>query len=134
MKVTALLSIIRNIFISSVAALPISLLFFAYEGSMFYNSSWTRVVGVALAIMIVAVVGCIVVGMPIHFFLQRKNITSRLAYGIAGFIAPLAIIASVPIITMDWIELVKLNNYENAIIFGFAGASVALAWRELQNY
>lgn len=126
-----LVSIIKRVFISSLAALPTSLLYFGYEGSVIRGTGW---LGTAFWVLIIAMLGCVVIGLPVHFAMQRRNIKSRLAYGAAGFFSALAFLASVPILFMDWGELVDRNNFEVAIIFAIAGAAVALAFREMQEY
>jgi len=123
--------IIRAVLISSLAALPTSLIFLGYEGSVpqFLGWGWT-----VLMVFLVALVGCIVVGLPLHFIMQRRHINCRLAYAVVGFLAPIIILAMGPILTMDYKELVNHNNIEIALVLAVAGSAVSVALRETTQH
>lgn len=123
-----LISIIRAVLISSLAALPSSLLFIGYEGSIIKAAGW---LGATIWVYFIAVIGCLIFGLPFHFVLQRMNIQSRAAYAVIGFLAPLLVMAFVPIISMNWSELIKPNNVLYSLVFAIAGMAVAVTLREM---
>lgn len=126
-----LLSIIRAVFVSSFAALPSSLLFLGYEGSVVNYVGW---LWTAVLVLIFAFIGCVLFGLPIHFFMQSKQINSRLTYVIVGFLTPIVVMASGPILFMDWQELINQNNIEMTMVLAVAGAAVAVTFREMTAY
>ena len=126
-----LISTTKRILISSLAALPTSLMYLGYEGSTIKYTGW---IGTTLLVFVFALVGCIMIGIPVHLFMQRKNIRSRLAYGLIGFISPITVMLLWFIVANDWIKFSNLlNDIEHVIPFAIAGAAVALAWREMQE-
>ena len=123
-----ILSVVRAVLVASLAALPSSLIFIGYEGSItdYFGWAWT-----AVFIFVVAAVGCVVLGLPIHYMLQKKNVQSRLVYLIIGFLTPIVIMAAGPIIFMDWKELINKSNIEMTLVLAVAGAAVAVTLREM---
>ncbi len=125
------ITVIKRVLVASLAALPTSLLYFAYEGSMIKSVGW---VGTAFWIYIFAIAGCVFIGIPVYLLMQKQKVTSRLAYGLVGFISPVAVILFWTIITNDWTDLAALfNQIDHVLVFAIAGAAVALAWREKQE-
>lgn len=118
----------KAVLISSLAALLPGLLILGYEGSVIRYAGW---IGAAILIYSFAVLGCIVIGLPIHFAMKRINVDGRMAYATAGFFSPLAILALGPIMSLDWSELIDPNNLEHALVVAIPGALVALALREM---
>ena len=84
-----------------------------------------------IATLMFAFLGALIVGVPFHIFMDNRNKTDRLTYGLGGFFIPLLLIALGPISSLDWQELVELNNIAIALLFSINGAAVALAFREI---
>ena len=121
-KKDVLITYLKAICFASLAAQPSSLFLLWYEGSVIRFLGWVWTV---VFVQVFAIIGCVVVGLPVHLLLKKFNQNSKLDYVFAGFSAPLLILASGPIVVMDWDELINLNNITNAMPFAVAGAAAA---------
>lgn len=125
-------SILKAIVVPPLAAIPPSLLFLSFEGvgkgSIIGSFGW---IGTAILIYIIAVLGCALIGLPVHFTMQKMNMKGGSAYAIAGFFLPLIILAFMLIFQKDWHDLMNLQFVVFSLVFAIAGAAVALTLRKI---
>ena len=115
--------LVQAIFISPLAALPIRLIDMAVTGTL-----WELSIGPQLLmVLIAALIAVVVVGLPIHFLLARKQLRHPAYYAIPGFFLPAAFLVS----SLNLSGAGTLLAVWIVILVGISGACVALAFRYL---
>jgi len=116
--------------VSSLAALPPTLILLTLEGSVIRYFGW---IGSGAIVLVFSLFGNFIFGLPIHFFMQRKGFHSNFSYLIAGFLLPILLLALIPVSHGDWHDLADTNNIDFMLVFAIAGAAVALTFRALMK-
>lgn len=124
-----------------LAVLPVLTLLFGHWAMT--QGGWRALIGILIPALVVAYPLLILIGLPIHFAMQRQRCVGRRDYALAGLLLGavpvigyviLAVVVEAHFVPAE-IPRATARNFEwgaiGAVVFGACGAAVALAFRAL---